>query len=150
MSSAIHLQESGLWFQGTKMQIKLSRKKNRNALAHDIRESCGMFMSHRVAQNIISGNSPSNHVVSGKECQSCFSGTVIVKRDTVTDAASCCLFCTWGSLSSLHPMRGTSCCINTKNVLTLSDCVLGLNPGTKFKRVTQYSGFDAMFLKNQN
>lgn len=36
-----------------------------------------------------------------------------------------------------------------KNVLTLGDCVLGLNPGTKFRGLKAVSGFDAIFLKNQ-
>lgn len=130
VSSAIHLQESGtLGFRGQRCKLNfLERKIERTGSWHpravDVHESQG-------GSEYNFRNSPSNHVVSGKECQSCFC-IVIIKMDTVTDARQL--------LSILHtgfphrcsyPMRGRSCCINTKNVLTLSDCVLGLNPGTK-------------------
>lgn len=68
-----------------------------------------------------------------------------------------CNWC-WQLLSILHmgfseqpsTNEGQELLHKYKNFLTLSDCVVGLNLGTKFKGVTQYSGFDAIFLKNQN
>ena len=52
-------------------------------------------MSHRAAQNTILGNTSSNHIVFGKDCQSYFSGhSDWSKMDIVADADGACLICT--------------------------------------------------------
>lgn len=58
---------------------------------------CWVFMSHRAAQNTISESAPSNHILSGKDCQSYFSGhRDWSKMDLAGDAAGASLTCTWG------------------------------------------------------
>lgn len=107
---------------------------------------CWAFMSHRAAQNKISGSAPSNHILSGKDCQSHFAGhSGWSKMNLAGDSACVSLTCTWGrsevprsqcSQSNLR-LRGSSWCIDTPASSLLSGCVSRLGLGTKFNEAPE-------------